>query len=392
MNSNGGGDGDVDNTATVNGTSPESTLVSNTDSESVTIIINPELTLTKSADRTNVTAEGDLITYSFSVQNTGNVTITGITLTDSLLTPTGLSCDTVTSLSPGDVHSFTCSNNNYKVSAADIASGSIYIVNTATVSGTPPFGLPISDSDSVAVYLPPPAISTIQPGLPDGTIVSPPDGTTLYYNMGIPLYAMSTPDGVPDLVYFERALGPNYIMMDSVIVELGDFFLNVWYMIFNWGNGSADTNSNLNIDNPALGGPEDDNRLITTVPLYGTPPLNSGITIDIDGYAPTGTPYQWLRIRVPTGGGDGADIDSILVLPTRTPTPTLPMAPFMLVAPMMDTPVPTMMPTPSPVLPTNTPELPTMMPTPSPVLPTDTPELPTPEPPTPEPPPPTPSG
>jgi uncharacterized repeat protein (TIGR01451 family) len=336
MDSNGGGDGDVDNTATVNGTSPNSTLVSNTDSESVTITTNTEITLTKSADRVNVSAAGEVITYSFSVQNTGNVTITGISLTDSFLT--GLSCDTVVSLLPGGIHSFTCSNNTYTITPADISSGSIYIVNTATVTGTPPGGGTTSDSDSVAVYLPPPAISTIQPGLPDGTFVSPPNGTTLYYNMGIPLYAMSTPDGVPDIVYFERALGPNYIQMDNVILELGDFFLNVWYMIFNWGNGPADTNSNLNIGNPALGGTEYDNRDITTVPLYGTPPLNSGITIDIDGYAPTGTPYQWLRISVPTGGaGDGADIDSILVLPTKTPTL-----------------VPT--PTETPIPPTSTPE------------------------------------
>ncbi len=356
MDSNGGGDGDVDNTATVNGTSPESTLVSNTDSESVTITTNPEITLTKSADRINVTAAGDLITYSFSVQNTGNVTITGITLTDSLLTPTGLSCDTVTSLSPGDVHSFTCSNNIYTVTAADIASGSIYIVNTATVSGTPPFGLPISDSDSVAVYLPPPLVSTIQPGLPDATYVSPPNGATLVYNLGIPLYAMSTPDGNPDLVYFERNADLDTIQMDSVIVEIGDFFLNVWYMIFNWGNGIADTNSNLNIDNPAVGGSESDNQIITktSVPLYGTPSLNTGITIDIDGYAPAGTPYQWLRIAVPTGGaGDGADIDSILVLPTKTPT---------LVPTSTNTPVP---PTATPEPPTAEPPTDTPVPTPT---------------------------
>jgi hypothetical protein len=200
--------------------------------------------------------------------------------------------------------------------------------------------------------------------------------------MGIPLYAMSTSDGVPDLVYFERALGPNYIMMDSVIVELGDFFLDIWYMIFNWGNGSADTNSNLNILDPALGGPEDDNRVITTVPLYGTPPLNSGITIDIDGKAPTGTPYQWLRISVPVGGaGDGADIDSILVLPTKTPTLTV--APFMMAAPVMDTLVPTQSPTPTSIPPTDT----SVPPTPTSIPPTDTSV-----PPTPEPPPPTPSG
>ncbi len=108
--------------------------------------------------------------------------------------------------------------------------------------------------------------------------------------------------GIPDLVYFERMLGPNYIQMDNVIIELGDFFLDIWYMIFNWGNATADTNSNLNIHNPALGGSEFDNRDITkTSPIFMVLHLyNTGITIDIDGYAPTGTPYQWLRYKCAT--------------------------------------------------------------------------------------------
>jgi hypothetical protein len=168
--------------------------------------------------------------------------------------------------------------------------------------------------------------------------------------------------------------------MDSVILEIGDFFLNVWYMIFNWGNGIADTNSNLNIT--VVGGAENDNEVYdrTAVPLYGTPQLNTGITIDIDGYAPAGTPYQWLRISVPTGGpNDGADVDSILVLPTKTPT--LVPTPTNTPVPPTDTPVPTLTPTPIP--PTDTPEPPTSTPEP----PTSTPEPPTstPEPPTPTP-------
>jgi hypothetical protein len=177
----------------------------------------------------------------------------------------------------------------------------------------------------------------------------------LFYDLGIPLYALSTPDGDPDLVYFERNLNPTDIQMDRVIIYLGDFFLDIWYMIFNWGDGIPDTNSNLNISNPTVGGVENDNQQIikTAVPLYGTPNLNTGITIDIDGYAPTGTPYQWLKLVVPTGGpADGADIDSILVLPTKTPT--LVPTPTETPVPPTDTPVPTLTPTLVPT-PTDTP-------------------------------------
>ena len=154
--------------------------------------------------------------------------------------------------------------------------------------------------------------------------------------------------------------------MDSVIVELGDFFLNIWYQIFNWGNAIPDTNSNVNITNPTVGGLEADNQVLyqNLVPLYGTPVLNTGITIDIDGIPTPGTPLQWLRISAPTTiANDGAEIDSILILPTKTPTlvPTPTDTPI----PPTDTPVPTLTPTPIP-------------PTDTPIPPTDTPIPPTP--------------
>jgi hypothetical protein len=211
----------------------------------------------------------------------------------------------------------------------------------------------------------------IQTGLPDGTFYNPPDGATLVFDLGIPLYALSTPDGNPDIVYFERNNGTlNQISMDNVIIQIGDFFLDVWYQIFNWGDGVADTNSNLNITSTTVGGSEADNQIIyqTDVPLYGTPQLNTGITIDIDGYAPAETPYQWMKIIVPTGpANDGADIDSILVLPTKTPTLTPIPSPTDTPVPPTDTPVPTL--TPTPVPPTNTP----VPPTDTPVPPTSTP-------------------
>ena len=357
---------DIENTATVEGYAPDGFMVSDSASVAVLISQTPELTLTKSADRTNIVAADEVITYSFSVQNTGNVTIEGIALTDALLT--GLSCDTVASLLPGVSYSFTCSGNTYKVTQADLLSGDVYIVNTATVSGTPPVGGPISDSDSIAIYfLPAPTPNPlIQMGNPDGTFVIVPDNQILYLDLGTPLYALSTPDGYPDIVYFERNNGTSdQISMDQVLIELGDYFLNIWYRIFYWGDGIPDTNSNLNILTPAVGGSEADNQIIyqSLVPLYGTSPLNTGITIDIDGFVPAATPYQWLRISVPTGGaGDGADIDSILVLyKTPTPTPLL-STPFMFGAPPLDTPVPTLMLPPT-IVPTSTPEPSTPEPT-----------------------------
>ncbi|MBK9726081.1 MAG: DUF11 domain-containing protein [Actinomycetales bacterium] len=43
----------------------------------------------KTADPTTVTAAGDTVDYSFVVTNTGNVTVTGITVTDTFTAPAG---------------------------------------------------------------------------------------------------------------------------------------------------------------------------------------------------------------------------------------------------------------------------------------------------------------
>jgi LPXTG-site transpeptidase (sortase) family protein len=115
---------------------------------------NPALTLTKTANPTSVSAAGDIVTYTFSVQNTGNVTLTNITLSDSLLS--GLSCTAIASLAPGASQSFTCTGNTYTVLQSDIdnnGGGDGDIDNTATATGTPPSGPDVSDTDSQAVTI-----------------------------------------------------------------------------------------------------------------------------------------------------------------------------------------------------------------------------------------------
>jgi uncharacterized repeat protein (TIGR01451 family) len=112
---------------------------------------------------------GDTITYTFSVQNTGNVTLTGITVSDPLLP--GLSC-TIASLAAGVSSTCTATNNVYTLTQADIDTGSR--ANTATVTGTPPSGPNVTDPDTQTTTLPssPPSSSPRQLLRP----VSPPLG------------------------------------------------------------------------------------------------------------------------------------------------------------------------------------------------------------------------
>ena len=75
---------------------------------------------------------GDEITYTFTVTNTGLVTLTNVTVTDPLVTVTG---GPIAALAPGGVDSTTFTAV-YTITQADIDNGSI--TNTATVNGPRP--------------------------------------------------------------------------------------------------------------------------------------------------------------------------------------------------------------------------------------------------------------
>ncbi len=103
--------------------------------------IAPSLSLTKSIVSTSpnpLEAAGGTITYGFSVTNTGNVTLTGVTVTDPLATVSG---GPVT-LAPGATDSSTFTAG-YLVTQADVDAG--YVDNRATASGTDPFATVVTD-------------------------------------------------------------------------------------------------------------------------------------------------------------------------------------------------------------------------------------------------------
>ena len=95
IDSNGGGDGLLENTATAdsNETGPD------TDDASVPVDRRPSLNIAKDATVPDGTADavGDVLHYTVTVTNTGNVTLTGVTVVDPL---TGQNISGVT-LAPG---------------------------------------------------------------------------------------------------------------------------------------------------------------------------------------------------------------------------------------------------------------------------------------------------
>ncbi len=143
------------NVATAIGVDQDENLVtSDEDSEFVpTPPRDPVLTLDKTADLNDTNGNGvadlgESIDYTFAVENTGNVTLTGVTVVDDRVS--GLSASVT--LAPGETHVFTA--DAYVVVQADLNIGVVH--NTAVANGTSPLGPVESNTDSAEVPTPVP--------------------------------------------------------------------------------------------------------------------------------------------------------------------------------------------------------------------------------------------
>ncbi|WP_426623819.1 DUF7507 domain-containing protein [Leifsonia sp. McL0607] len=143
--------GHVDNTAVATGVDPAGGAVTSTDSSATTTIpATPSLTLDKTASPTTITARGQSVGYSFRVTNTGNVTLSDVSVTEQAFSGTGgplmVVCPTQNSIAAGA--SLTCTAD-YPVTDADIASGRI--TNRATADAADPAGTSLHSEESEAV-------------------------------------------------------------------------------------------------------------------------------------------------------------------------------------------------------------------------------------------------
>jgi uncharacterized repeat protein (TIGR01451 family) len=139
----------VTNSATATGTSPSGPVTSPPDSVTIQAEALPGLSLQKTGalndlNGNNLIDDGETITYSFLVQNTGAVTLMDVTIVDPLLSGVLFSPQT---LAPGATYTFTA---DYTPTQAEIDAGSV--TNTATATGSSSSG----QIDS------PPSSSTIQ--------------------------------------------------------------------------------------------------------------------------------------------------------------------------------------------------------------------------------------
>jgi LPXTG-site transpeptidase (sortase) family protein len=168
LDSNGGGDGDIDNTAVAdsNETGPES------DPNEETLPLAPAIDVAKTLDSSTFNSPNEVrLTYSITVQNTGNVTLTNVQVTDDLVAAfPGAASFSVFSVTSGSFSvnpGFNGTTDTSLLSGTDSlavgASGSVtlvvdvdtggdedFYVNTAAGSGFAPDGSTVQDNGVAA--------------------------------------------------------------------------------------------------------------------------------------------------------------------------------------------------------------------------------------------------
>jgi gliding motility-associated-like protein/uncharacterized repeat protein (TIGR01451 family) len=142
--------GRVTNTALASGQNPDGidvTDISGTTFENNTPTVTllsqtPGLVVIKIANTENYSSVGDILNYTIRIQNTGNVTLHQVVVTDPL---TELNT-TIPFLAPGEIREYT---QNYTITQNDRVNGTV--TNTANANGFTPDETPINASDTAVV-------------------------------------------------------------------------------------------------------------------------------------------------------------------------------------------------------------------------------------------------
>ncbi|HEV3364570.1 MAG TPA: hypothetical protein VG795_10630 [Acidimicrobiia bacterium] len=127
--------GRIVNTATVTGTLGTKPVTEVSNEVVVPAIYDPALSVVKASTTTSFNTVGQLIPYTFTVTNVGNVTLHDVGLNDSKVTDPG--CP-VSELRPGEV---TVCSGTYRVTQQDLNAGSI--ANQATAAGKTPANIDV---------------------------------------------------------------------------------------------------------------------------------------------------------------------------------------------------------------------------------------------------------
>jgi uncharacterized repeat protein (TIGR01451 family) len=159
-----------------------------TTSASVSIVQNPHLTVAKSADVASVHAAGDVIHYTVTVGNAGNMTLTGITVSDPLVTNVVYASGDANSNGKLDLAETWTYTGSHTVTQAEIDNGGVVdpalkITNTATADSAQTD--PQTASTSVLVAQNPHVSLTKAASLSDGGGAADAAGEVINYTIAI---------------------------------------------------------------------------------------------------------------------------------------------------------------------------------------------------------------
>ena len=137
------------------------------DTVTVPSVRAPLMTIEKEASDTSDVAAGDTITYTYTVTNTGNVTLAPVTLSDSHTSASGTSLlsiedgGVIATIAPDQVIELEAT---YVVTQEDIDSGAD-LTNTVTATPTPPTGTtlaPVTANETVEVEAADPSLEVLK--------------------------------------------------------------------------------------------------------------------------------------------------------------------------------------------------------------------------------------
>ena len=222
--------GSITDTATVRGTPPNSNKpVCATSTATVIATQTPGISVVKTASLPSVSTVGQTVTYTFTITNTGNVTLHNVDVSDAQSPPSfrsslsPITCTTGTNgdivLAPGGTD--TCSAT-YTVTQADLTNNSI--VDTATVTGTPPnSATPVTGTSTVTVLVT--KVTVVKSASPTGGVTAG-SSTPIVYTLTVSNTGSATTT-VPIVVTDRAPTGTTLVSSSPACVTGGPPTCNV---------------------------------------------------------------------------------------------------------------------------------------------------------------------
>jgi uncharacterized repeat protein (TIGR01451 family) len=244
-----------------------------------------DMTVVDPADRPDV---GDVINYTFTIENTGNVNLTNVTLTDNRLTDEAIDWSTSSDpnnpdgeLLPGETVTGTGSHTLIQV---DIDHG--IFNNRATTEGTPPVGDPVTDDDTESIrLLQVPDLEIVKAGTLDMTVVDPADrpdvGDVINYTFSVTNTGNVT---LTDVVVNDTVGGVTVVGGPIATMAPGDVDTTTFtgtYVVTQADIDAGDFYNCATADGTPPGGQNDEQAGLNDAGLLGVPSDESCVTTDL---------------------------------------------------------------------------------------------------------------